>query len=516
MSEWWCIVSGNGYSGIPVAFQTTVNRGNKITGAAWRKGSGQTFLIAIGAVLPPETNETQAKNKLQKKFIPNETLGKTLPLCSKFKVENVRQASSSFFQYFNQQGFQVIRPTASEAIVLVSPITSISDAESGICHYTVLGLQPGAAESEIKNAARVLMKLYHPDKSHGDTSKFCLIHDAMMALTGGVPHTNANSERQIVVAPKQDKTYEDMTIAELDKLFRESTVYTIALTNEIKRANAVQYQIRDALKKKHAEANRSKAIEMTNQFRMSAKYWDGVQLKAWFQPDRFKNDAQEENGWDRKLEELYGSPYLRKGNEDLDPYIIFERFWTQGPEFGNKSLLIRIGFDRIDAVDNGHTLIVPFAQFWKREYPSYTRLLQQGFDMKLADEMLEANVWMHLYAAKLIDNPKHGVSLDVKTAWAQYEHINFSTDPHGAKAHCMQDIARASRQEREKRENREERRDDNFWQGKKPKNLQQLREFFKQKVGEPEPEAVEDDPYYDDSQDMTSSDSSDSKKRRML
>ena len=102
MSEWWCIVSGNGYSEIPVAFQTTVNRGNKITGAAWRKGSGQTFLIAIAAVLPPETNEKQARNrnKLQKKFLPNETLGKTLPLGSKFKVENVRQATSSFFQFF--------------------------------------------------------------------------------------------------------------------------------------------------------------------------------------------------------------------------------------------------------------------------------------------------------------------------------------------------------------------------------------------------------------------------------
>jgi len=365
-SIWWCVVSGYGYSDIPTAFQTTVNRGNKITGAAWRKGTRQTFLIAIEAVLPLQSDggdENLAKNKLQKKFLPKETLGKTLPLCLKFKVEHVRQAGSSFFQYFNQQGFQVLRPTASEAIVLVSPITSISDAESGICHYTVLGLQPGAAESEIKNAARVLMKLYHPDKSHGDTSRFCLIHDAMMALTGGVPHTNANSERQIVVAPKQDKTYEDMTIAELDKLFRESTVYTIALTNEIKRANAVQDQIEDALTKKHAEANRLKATEMTNQFRMSAKYWDGVQLKARFQSDRFAASAQYEKDWDRKLEELYGSPYLRKGNEDLDPYIIFERFWTQGPLYDNKRLLIRLGCDRIDAVDNGHTLIVPFGQF---------------------------------------------------------------------------------------------------------------------------------------------------------
>ena len=99
-SIWWCIVSGDGYSEIPNEFQTTVNRGNKITGAAWRKGTRQTFLIAIEAVLPSHSNagdEKQAKNKLQKKFLPNETLGKALPLCSKFKVENVRQAGSSFF-----------------------------------------------------------------------------------------------------------------------------------------------------------------------------------------------------------------------------------------------------------------------------------------------------------------------------------------------------------------------------------------------------------------------------------
>ena len=134
--------------------------------------------------------------------------------------------------------------------------------------------------------------------------------------------------------------------------------------------------------------------------------------------------------------------------------------------------------------------------------------------MKLADDMLEANVWMHLYAAELIDNSKHGVSLDVKTAWAQYENISFSTDPHGAKAHCMQDIANASLQEQKKREKQEGESDDSFWKGKKPKNLRQLREFFKQEVGEPEPVAIEDDNdlYYDYSQDMTSSDSCDSNK----
>ena len=95
----------------------------------------------------PTKNE---QNEMQKKFLPSQYIGKTMPLRTKFKVENLRQAGSSFFQYFNQQGFQVLRPTALEAIVPVYPINSISDAESGICHYTVLGLEPDASESEVK------------------------------------------------------------------------------------------------------------------------------------------------------------------------------------------------------------------------------------------------------------------------------------------------------------------------------------------------------------------------------
>jgi hypothetical protein len=234
---------------------------------------------------------------MQKKFLPSQYIGKTMPLCTKFKVENLRQAGSSFFHYFNQQGFQVLRPTASEAIVPVYSINSISaydDAESGICHYTVLGLQPDASESEVKHSARVLMKLYHPDKGRGDTSKFCLIHDAMMALTGAVPYTNDNCERQIVVALRQDKTYEDMTIAELNKIRHETNAYAIALAGEINRLNAVQRKIQESLKKKDAETNRPKAVEMTNQFHMSAKYWDVIQLKAWLQPAHFEPHAKAE------------------------------------------------------------------------------------------------------------------------------------------------------------------------------------------------------------------------------
>ena len=140
--------------------------------------------------------------------------------------------------------------------------------------------------------------------------------------------------------------------------------------------------------------------------------------------------------------------------------------------------------------------------------------------MKVADEMLETNAWMHLYAAKLIDNPKNGVNLDVKTAWAQYENISFSTDLHGAKAHYMHDIARAQREMREERVSIIGRgsmigdRDDKVWKGKKPKNIKELGEWCKRHGDEPDSESMEDDEdlYPDDS----STSASDSKKRRMI
>ena len=115
--------------------------------------------------------------------------------------------------------------------------------------------------------------------------------------------------------------------------------------------------------------------------------------------------------------------------------------------------------------------------------------------MKLADEMLELNVWSHLHAAKLIDNPNNGVSLDLKTAWAQYQNITFSTDPHGARAYCLQDSApETERQYRgTKRQQPEETRSNSYWHGKKPKNVMELAEWCKQHGGEPEGSEVEDD-----------------------
>ena len=55
----------------------------------------------------------------------------------------VCQAGSDFFRYFSQQGFEVLRPNPSEAIVPVAPVPDIiGDSATQVGSYTVLGLQP--------------------------------------------------------------------------------------------------------------------------------------------------------------------------------------------------------------------------------------------------------------------------------------------------------------------------------------------------------------------------------------
>ena len=98
------------------------------------------------------------------------------------------------------------------------PGTHTDDSQSGACYYTVLGLQPGATGQEIKQSARDLMKLYHPDKGHGDTQRIIQVHEAMLALTGRALGAEDYGARQLLVAPKEDEKYVDMTIGELQQL----------------------------------------------------------------------------------------------------------------------------------------------------------------------------------------------------------------------------------------------------------------------------------------------------------
>ena len=210
MPVWWCIVKGSGYSDYPEAFKDGVNRGNSIQGAAWQKAA-QHFHVAIAKTLPGTVaDEKEAKKRFQMMFNKNRTLGLKLPNCPGFEYEKVYPGNSNFYQYFDNCGFEVLRPgPPSQAIV---PAPQQTDA---VDYYSVLGVDPGASIEDVKKRGRTLMKIYHPDKGFGDTEKFTAVYDALQALTGNV---ESCGERQIVVAPKiTNRVVSDLNLKELDE-----------------------------------------------------------------------------------------------------------------------------------------------------------------------------------------------------------------------------------------------------------------------------------------------------------
>lgn len=48
--------------------------------------------------------------------------------------------------------------------------------------YEVLGVSPNMSKEEVKSRYRYLVKIYHPDKSSGDASKFIEIQQAWEEL----------------------------------------------------------------------------------------------------------------------------------------------------------------------------------------------------------------------------------------------------------------------------------------------------------------------------------------------
>ena len=117
---WWCIVKGSGYSDYPEAFEKAVNRGHKHQGGAWRKDPPH-FHVAIATTLPGKVSDGEAaKKKFQQMFNKKDgTFGQPLADCPGFEFVKVfQQGGSNFYQYFNDCGFEVLRPgPPSQAIV---------------------------------------------------------------------------------------------------------------------------------------------------------------------------------------------------------------------------------------------------------------------------------------------------------------------------------------------------------------------------------------------------------------
>ena len=89
----------------------------------------------------------------------------------------------------------------------------------------------------------------------------------------------------------------------------------------------------------------------------------------------------------------------RASNEDLDPYVIFDKFIIMKtmprPVPIGKMVEVRVGRDLKDAVDHGEKLVLPMELFWNKHYFEHFRYL--GFDMDIAEEMFCYDRFRYLF-----------------------------------------------------------------------------------------------------------------------
>ena len=484
MPDWWCVVSGHGYHDCPAELAKTMRRGSRIKAAAWRPPVTRDaeFHLAIVAEIQKCDDESAARRRFHIDFNKkNGSFGSKMESCPKIKVLNVYRAPGAARFQIHFHDFTVIRDdfAAASTALQVAPLAPAGGDE--VDHYANLGLEPGAYGRDTLRAAYLThARLYHPDRANGlaDTSRFIAARDAYEALTGTRPEA-----RGVLVCPREQlaELNTGLTDEALNAELATLVNYESDLKAELRRVQANKEAIFDTVGSKRKLEKRELAKEFASRFKASAKYWEETDLKQWFQLGREPADTREE---ENMQEAIYG-PDLRGGsNYDLDPYIRFDRVYKTGM-FMNKNIKVRLGCDRIDAVDNGRDMILPLMKVWG---PPYSKQFEElGFDVKLLDNLWADSAYVQLYQQGLIpDPPHHGVPLDVRRAAALFEQMRAEEVPYfgpgmyrapplqgitdiawkGDAAKCtnmLEDVKRGEEEECQ------------LWGGRRPRNKAELR-----------------------------------------
>jgi len=422
MSSWWTVIEGSGLQNCPPNLVKKLNGLSWITQAAW-KSEPNGFHLALECVF--ETTEAvKTKKRLQKELNPKQgTIGKQLP-DAQLKVIKLGTAGERFANFYCD--FVSIK-TISEAIECVPDAAPNKVSPED---WAMLGLPPGASPDAITKAYKEQALIWHPDKPTGDLRHFQALQQAYKRLAG-IPDPE-DEIRTMTVEPKiserineamvqarksnadapqdekWDKIAEDLakhlTLEEAQEGCRLMQEYKKELdkaTDKAKNWSCIFYRATEV----HARLQkREKAKNIAEHFKESAKYWPpGVLMNEWFQPTNWQKSS-------------------RQGNEDLDPYVIFDKFTIMKvmprPVPMGKSVEVRVGRDLKDAVDYGEKLTLPMELFWNKHYRE--RFDYLGFDMEVADGMHCHDRFTYLFHAGLGPNPAYGMSLNVCAASALY------------------------------------------------------------------------------------------------
>ena len=409
-TTWLCVATGSNVAQCPSAVAKAFQRGHTFQAAAWQQLSSDKFKLYFAV------ESSKSPQKVRQDFhkllnTHNGTIGQKLPGAS-VQVEEVKRIDRSPFgeilsgkpQCTILRDFQA--SAAAAALVPASPRSMPNAEEEAQRARAFLGLESGATLDEAKAAYRKLVLACHPDKAGPEyKGMFIAVHHAFEQLRATLGGEEKDPVEAILVPQMAELTIEshqDAVKKEQERLL----AYKDQLEAELKKVKAQLSRVGGISVAQARSQARAAAVSFTLQFRKSAAFWDKVELARWFQLDRHDYKLTHTAAGFEALDAKYG-PHLRQGNEDLDPFMHYERWWpqwdnrTQLPNSGGaKVIQVRVGLDAQDAAENGHVLILPLRALSHKQH--LDRLALLGFTVQDADAVLGGTV------------PAEGYSMDVR------------------------------------------------------------------------------------------------------
>ena len=439
MPSYFALISGgSGCAECSPALVNKIQSCKWLDEAAWKRRGGQN-LLALACTF--DTTEALAKKRLQKELNQTHgTLGKQLASWSGLSIEKFRAGGAEFRSYFYD--FELLK--GQQCAIVIAPTPRAGEVD----HYAVLGLNPGATTDEVRAAYRREALAWHPDKPTGDQARFVAVRDAYEAVTGHTPQLLG--ERQVLVAPEPNQAVESaiaatpaphgnrvaaalgcpslrdtVSVEDAEREYAKWSMYAATLNVELRKARDMMGLLSTAKEQHREAARRAAAQEYMQQFQKSARYWDQAELiKGWFRPDTYNHciggaKAPEEVCRNLVAYEKTWRPDLRRGNEDMDPFMRFDKFFIAGGGC-NKQIRVTVGLDNDDAVDFGVTItleLIALRTYWPK-------LKAIGFDRELADGLHAEDAWAKLYARRRIGSPPEtGMDLDVVSTHRLYSQL---------------------------------------------------------------------------------------------
>ena len=407
MALFGCSFKVPGYMCAPDAFKDTLRRGSYIKAAAFAgfHDYGHAYIVQE---YPSGTSEQQAKSRVLKQLNSTGTFGKFFPQVFETGLKSLPLLKFTHHDTATAPHFTDAEIITNKGEQLRSnAIVATPAARPSLNHYAALGLPAGASRADVEAAWKILCKRLHPDKG-GDAEAFIAAHDAHKELAG-------YAVAVVTEPPPMALTYEASAEA-INEQRLESNEVVRVLREKLVAAEAHSTQITNTWAKKtddeKAVALRTQAQRFVGEhFNCSARYWTVVEIRRWFRitsptPNCHSTDPAFK-AWVDEQRALGDD--IRKGNEELDPHVLFVA-WHPGEWLGDTKFQVKLGLDRYDVVDNGHSVVMASNVF--ACVPKYrAKLLAMGFDTRVIATERHEPRWSKDFDQMVVTNNRKAFEL---------------------------------------------------------------------------------------------------------